>query len=145
MRAISTLTCFVLAVAMVSGRQKTGELSGIGGVPVEGHDIAAGIEIVGTKQIHLPEIRKRLQLNWADIRLGFPIEGQTLCRFKEVLRDVMSEKGFRDALIAHHTRPAYGNPQHLTIRFTIVEGKKSRPVAQTGPALTLTPAQRCDR
>ena len=94
----------VLTVAIVAGHQKNGELSGIHGVPVEGHDIAAGIEIVGTKQIDFLKIRPRLRLNGADIRLGFPIEGQTLCRFKEVLKDVMSEKGFLDASIRHQAR-----------------------------------------
>ena len=64
----------------------------------------------------------------------------TLCRFKEVLRDVMSEKGFLGVEITHDTRPTYGNRQHLTLKFTIVEGKRSRPA----PPL-LSPAQRCMR
>ena len=82
-RIVGAAVGVALAVSGVAG-QKTGELSGIHGVPVEGHDIAAGIEIVGTKQIDFRQIRPRLQRNGADLRLGFPIEGQTLCRFKEV-------------------------------------------------------------
>lgn len=139
-RIVGVAVGVALAVSVVAG-QKTGELSGIHGVPVEGHDIAARIEIVGTTRIDVRQIRPRLQLNGGDLRLGLPIEGQTLCRFKEVLRDVMREKGFPEAHIKHQLRPTYGNPQHLTLRFTVVEGTRSR--SRSTPALT--PAQRCDR
>ena len=139
-RIVGVAVGVVLAVSVVAG-QKAGEPSGIHGVPVEGHDIAAGLEIVGTTQIDVRQIRPRLQRNGGELRLGLPIEGQTLCRFREVLRDVMREKGFPEAQITHQLRPTYGNPQHLTLRFTVVEGNKSR--SRSTPALT--PAQRCDQ
>ena len=130
------------------GRQQDRDLSGIQGIPVEGHDIVAGIEIVGTKQLDLSrsgwdKLNKRLRANGAYLRLGWPLESQTLCRFKEVLRDVMSEKGFRDVEITHDTRETYGNDRHLTLKFTIVEGKRTRRTAPTGPPLS--PAERCMR
>jgi outer membrane protein assembly factor BamA len=139
--------CVLLAGSIVFGRQQ-GELSGIHGIPVEGHDIVAGVEIIGTKQLDLSpsggtKLRERLRANGADLRLGWPLEGQTLCRFKEVLRDVMSEKGFLDVEISHDTRPTYGNPRHLTLKFTIVEGKRTRRKAVATPLLS--PAQRCLR
>jgi hypothetical protein len=139
--------CMLLAGSIVCGRQQ-GELSGIHGIPVEGHDIVAGVEIVGTKQLDVSrsgwdKLRERLRANGAELRPGWPLESQTLCRFKEVVRDVMSEKGFRDVEISHETRPAYGNPQHLILKFTIVEGKRSRPTALAAPPLS--PAQRCLR
>src|SRR5262245_52727767 len=84
----------LLAGSIVLGRQQKGQLSGVHGLPVEGHDIVAGIEIVGTRQIDYFKIRERLRENGADLRLGFPLESPMLCRFKEVLRDVMTEKGF---------------------------------------------------
>lgn len=136
-------TCIVLAGSTVVGRQHSGELSGIRGVPVEGHDIVAGIEITGTTHIDSSKLRQRLRSNGAELRLGLPLESQTLCRFKEVLRDVMSDKGFLDADITHDTRPTHGNRQHLTLTFTIIEGIRSRPVSRT--AALLTPAQRCLR
>jgi outer membrane protein assembly factor BamA len=134
---------------MMFGRQQRGDLSGIGGIPVEGHEIVAGIEIVGTKQIDLSrsgweKLRERLQANGAHLRSGFPLESQTLCRFKEVLRDLMSDKGFLDADITHETRPSYGNRQHLIIKFTITEGKRSRPISRTDPKW-LSPGERCLR
>jgi outer membrane protein assembly factor BamA len=132
----------------VFGRQQDRDLSGIHGIPVEGHDIVAGVEVIGTKQLDLSrsgweKLRERLRENGADLNLGWPLESQTLCRFKEVLRDVMSEKGFADAEVTHDTRPTYGNRRHLTLKFTITEGKRSRAIARAAPLLA--PAQRCLR
>ena len=105
----------LLAAAAVFGEQQASELSGIHGLPVEGHNIVAGIEIVGTKQLDLSRsgwtrLRRRLHANGADLRLGWPLEGQTLCRFKEIVRDVMGEKGFRDVEIFLET--PYGDGRH---------------------------------
>jgi hypothetical protein len=136
----------LLAGSIVWGSQQDRELTGIRGLPVEGHDIVAGVEIVGTKRFREPafqKLRERLRANGADLRLGLPLESQTLCRFKEVLRDVMSENGFHDAEVRHDTRPTYGNPRHLTLTFTITEGKRSRPIARA--ASLPSPAQRCSR
>jgi outer membrane protein assembly factor BamA len=141
--------CILVAGSIVFGRQQARELSGIRGLPVEGHDIVAGIEIVGTKQLEMHKIhkirefRERLRSHGADLRLGLPLQTQTLCRFKEVLRDMMSEKGFLDAEITHDTRPTYGDPRSLTLKFTITEGPRSRPTAPVAPLPT--PAQRCSR
>lgn len=137
--------CMLLAASIVFVRQQDRELSGIHGVPVEGHDVVAGIEIRGTKQLDLSpsggrKLRERLRANGAELRLGWPLETQTLCRFQEVVRDVMNEKGFLDVEISHEARPTYGNPRHLTLQFTIVEGKRSRPAAPV-----LSPAERCMR
>ena len=143
--AFGVSACVLVVGSIVFGRQQDRDLSGIHGIPVEGHDIVAGIEIVGTKQLDLSrsgwdKLDKRLRENGARLQLGWPLESQTLCRFKEVLRDVMSEKGFLDVEITHDTRPTYGNRQHLTLEFTIVEGKRSRPAAPL-----LSPAERCMR
>jgi hypothetical protein len=140
--------CMLLAVSIVFARQQDRELSGIHGVPVEGHDIVAAIQIKGTKETLLSgsgwrKLHERLRANGADLRLGWPLESQTLCRFKEVVLDVMNEKGFLDAQISHDMRPTYGNPQDLTLEFTIVEGKRSRRTAVGAPVLS--PAQRCMR
>ena len=45
--------CLLLALSTVFARQQDRDLSGIHGIPVEGHDIVAGVEIVGTKQLDL--------------------------------------------------------------------------------------------
>jgi hypothetical protein len=139
------VTCLLLPGALVFGRQQDPRLAGIHGVPVQGHDVVAGMEIVGTKQVkaHNPKFREQLRANGADLRLGWPLESQMLCRYKEVLRDVMREKGFPDAEITHDRRPTYGNPRDVTLTFTVVEGKRSR---QTSPSAPLpSPAERCSR
>jgi hypothetical protein len=138
----------LLAGSIVFGQHQERDLSGIHGIPVEGHDIVAGVEIVGTKQLDLSrsgweKLEERLRANGAHLRLGFPLQHQTLCRFKEVVRDMMSEKGFLDAEITHDTRPTRGDSRHLTLKFTIVEGKRSRPAAPAAPLSS--PAERCLR
>ena len=128
--------------SIASGREQR-HLTGIHGLPVQGHDIVAGVEIVGTKQLDIHKYRDRLRSNGAELRLGWPLENQTLCRFKEVLRDVMGEKGFLDAEVTHDTRPTYGDRQSLTVRLTITEGKRSSRTASA--AQIPSPAQRCLR
>ena len=51
--AICVSACIVVAGSIVFGRQQDRDLSGIHGIPVEGHYIVAGVEIVGTKQLDL--------------------------------------------------------------------------------------------
>ena len=54
---------------------------------------------------------------------------------------MMSDKGFFDAEITHDTRPTFGNRQHLTLKFTIIEGTRSRPVSRkSGVVVT---SERC--
>jgi len=135
--AFGVSACLLLAGSIVFGQQQDRDLSGIRGIPVEGHDILAGVEIVGTRQLDLSrsgwdERHKRLRANGAELRLGWPLESQTLCCFKEVLRDEMREKGFLDAEITHDTRPTFGNRRDLTLAVTIVEGKRTRRAAQSG-------------
>jgi hypothetical protein len=52
----------------------------------------------------------------------------------------LREQGFQDVEISHETRPTQGNPRHLTLKFTVVEGKRSRRTV-----LPLSPAERCMR
>ncbi len=140
--------CMLLAGSIVFGRQQEHDLSGIHGIPVEGHNIVAGIEITGTKHLDLSrsgweKFGQRLKANGAELRLGWPLESQTLCRFKEILRDVLGEKGFLEPEIDLDTRPTYGNRRHLTLKFTIVEGERTRRTAPAAPRLSA--AQRCMR
>jgi hypothetical protein len=140
-------SAFILQAASIAfARHQDHEPSGIRGIPVEGHDIVAGVEIKGTHELILSgsgwrKLRERLGANGAELRLGWPLESQTLCRLQEVILDVMNEKGFLDAEISHDMRPTYGDWRNVTLVFTIVEGKRSRRTAATGPLLT--PAERC--
>jgi hypothetical protein len=143
---LGVFACILLADSILFGRQQGRELTGIRGLPVEGHDLVAGVEIVGTKQLREPyfqTLRDRFRQNGAELRLGLPLETQTLCRFKEVVRDVMREKGFPDVEITHEAKPTYGDPRQLTLTFTVIEGRRSRPTASAAPSLS--PAERCLR
>ena len=76
--------CVILAGSIAFGLQQERDLSGIHGVPVEGHDIVAGVEIVGTKRLDLSrsgwdKLRERLTAEGAYLRPGWPLESQTLC------------------------------------------------------------------
>jgi hypothetical protein len=77
------------------------------------------------------------------LRLGLPLESPTLCRFREVLRDLLREKGYPDAEITHERKPTYGNPRDVTLVFTVTEGKRTGRRHVTGP--WPTPAERCSR
>ena len=104
----SFCACVLLAASGLVADQH-GELAGIRGLPVEGHDSVAAIEIVGTNKLSgFQNMRERFRSNGAELRLGLPLESQTLCRFKEVLRDLLREKGYPDAEIALDRRPTYG-------------------------------------
>jgi hypothetical protein len=142
---LGVLACLILAGWIVFARQQERQLSGIHGIPVHGHDVVAGLEIVGTKRVqaHNQEFRDRLRANGADMRLGWPLESQMLCRYKEVLLDMMREKGFPDAQVTHDRRSTYGNPRDVTLTFTVVEGKRSRRTAPSSPLPS--PAERCSR
>ena len=134
--------CVLLALRVVSGGQQ-GELSGIRGQPIHGHDVIAAIEIVGTNHLSgFQNMRERFRANGAELRLGLPLESQTLCRFKEVLRDLLREKGYPDAEITLDMKPTYGDRTELTLMFTVTQGKRSR---RTATAPVPTPAERCSR
>ena len=141
--ALSVFASVLLAGSVVFSHQQ-GELAGIRGIPIEGHDTVAAIEIVGTNHLSgFQHMRERFRSDGAELRLGLPLESQTLCRFTEVLRDLLREKGYPDAQITHDRRATYGNPRDVTLVFTVVEGKRSQ---QTTTAARLqSPAERCFR
>jgi len=139
---LTVSACVLLAGSVLSSRQQ-GELAGLHGIPVEDHDTVAAIEIVGTNQLSgFQNMRERFRSNGADLRLGLPLESQMLCRFKEVLRDLLREKGYPDAEIALDIKPTYGDRTQLTLLFTVTQGKRSR---RTATAPVPTPAERCSR
>ena len=140
--AFCVSACVLLALTVASAGQQ-GELAGIRGLPVEAHDVIAAIEIAGTNHVSgFQNMRERFRSNGAELRLGLPLESQTLCRFKEVLRDLLREKGYPDAAIALDMKPTWGDRTQLTLLFTVTEGQRSR---RTATAPVPTPAERCSR
>jgi hypothetical protein len=86
-------------------------------------------------------LRQRFRSNGADLRLGLPLDTQTLCRFKEVLRDVMREKGFLEGVTRDEAD--LRRSRQLTLTFTVIEVPRSRPTASAVPLPS--PAERCSR
>ena len=143
-RIVLMISVCVLLAGSISFSDQQGELAGIRGIPVAGHDTIAAIEIVGTNRLSgFQNVRDRFRTNGAELRLGLPLESQTLCRFKEVLRDLLREKGYPDAEITHERKPTYGDARDVTLVFTVVEGKRSGRSHATAPLPT--PAERCYR
>jgi outer membrane protein assembly factor BamA len=143
-RIVLTVSACVLLAGSVSFSHQQGELAGIRGIPVAGHDTIAAIEIVGTNRLSgFQNMRDRFRSDGAELRLGLPLESQTLCRFKEVLRDLLRERGYADAEITHERKPTYGNPRDVTLVFTVIEGKRTDGSHATRP--WPTPAERCSR
>jgi len=139
---LTVSACVLLAGSVLFSHQQ-GELAGIRGIPIEGHDTVAAIEIVGTNQLSgFQNMRERFRSNGAELRLGLPVETQTLCRFKEVLRDLLREKGYPDAEITLDMKPTWGDRTQLTLMFTVTQGKRSR---RTATSPVPTPAERCSR
>ena len=138
------ISACVLLAGSVSFSHQQGELAGVRGIPVAGHDTIAAIEIVGTNRLSgFQNMRDRFRSNGAELRLGLPLESQTLCRFKEVLRDLLREKGYPEAEIRHERKPTFGNPRDITLVFTVIEGKRTSQRHASGPLPT--PAERCSR
>jgi hypothetical protein len=95
-----------------------------------------------TKHLEVAEIEDRLQEHGIRVRLDAPLDGATACVIKEVLRDLLAERGFADAQVSERTTlmPAPGT-KVKKVTFTIEEGRRSR--ARAGSKLS--PATRCER
>jgi hypothetical protein len=95
-----------------------------------------------TKRLEIAEIEQRLRENGIRVRLDAPLDGATACVIKEVLRDLMAERGFADAKVAQRTTlgPDPGT-RVQKVTFAIDEGKRSRPEERA----KISPAARCDR
>ncbi len=95
-----------------------------------------------TKHLEVAEIEDRLREHGIRVRLDASLDGATACVIKEVLRDLLAERGFVDAEVGMRTRlvPVPGT-SIKKVTFTIDEGKRSRPRERS----KLSPAARCDR
>lgn len=95
-----------------------------------------------TKHLEITEIEERLQEHGIQVRLDAPLDGATTCIIKEVLRDLLAERGFADAEVGQRTImvPAPGT-KVKKVTFTIDEGERSRPRERA----EVSPAARCDR
>lgn len=118
--------------------------SGVAGLPVEGHHIIGAFQVRGSEHVDMDRVRARYQQEGVLLRLGRPIEGVTICRIREIIRDVMADRGFPDAVVTHHLAPyPPGGDNTFRLVITVEEGRRS--TGGQGRRLPrLTPAHRCD-
>lgn len=110
--------CLFLPTTATAFAQR-GTLAGVAGVPVEGHEIVASFQYQVTKELDYGKVRERLRDNAILVRIGRPLESQMLCRLKEVVRDMMVEKGFTDAEVTHEVTPAGPAHPEQTVKITV--------------------------
>ena len=97
----------------------------------------------GTDEIRRQQFEERLRAHSIVLRLDLPPANQIICQVKEVLADMMAEKGFADAEITHEIVPMPRDPATVKLAFDIKEGARSR----NGRSIAnrLSPAERCAR
>ena len=138
---------FLLSSSAVLASQTGQRPAGVAGLPVEGHEVVAVFEIEGSKHFDLKKAEDRFPDEGIHVRMGRPIDGGTLCRIREVVRDVMAEKGFPDAKITHDLArlpPKRFGPNAVRLTITITEGTRST-AGNASSKRPLTPSERCDR
>jgi hypothetical protein len=95
-----------------------------------------------TTRLTVTEIEERLREIGIRVRLDAPLDGATACIIKEVLRDLLAERGFVDAEVTQRTTSLPASGTKVTkVTFTINDGRRSRPREKS----TLSPAARCNR
>jgi hypothetical protein len=92
------------------------------------------------------EIDERLRRYGIRVRLDAPLEGLTLCVIKEMLGNMMAEKGFVDAAVTHSATPVVGAGGSSLVKVTvnIVEGQRSRTATPTSVKPRPSPLARCN-
>ncbi len=97
----------------------------------------------GTDEVRRQPIEERLRAHNIVLRLDLPPANQMICQVKEVLADMMAEKGFADAEITHEIVSMPRDPATVKLAFDIKEGARSR----NGRSIPnrLSPAERCAR
>ena len=104
------------------------------------------IEYEGSRQLKVEEIDERLRKNGIRVRLDSPLDGATACVIKEVLRDLLAERGFVDAEVTQRTTlQAERGTTVKKVTFTVHDGERSRVTRSAQNRSRFSPAVRCKR
>lgn len=104
------------------------------------------INFEGTEQLKGPAIEERLHKHQVALRLDRPLDTFTICVVKEVVRDLMAEKGFTEAEVSHREIViGKGAEARVKITFDIKDGPRARRVSPKSIAGLPSPQTRCAR
>jgi hypothetical protein len=110
------------------------------------HERPMAINFEGTERLNGPAIEARLHKHGVNLRLDRPLDTLTICVVKEVIADLMAEKGFADANVTYREMvTGTGLDARVKVAFDIKDGPRSRRVSSKGIAARPTPQTRCSR
>jgi len=84
------------------------------------------VDYQGSKNIDRTKIAEQLKEKGIELRLDSFLDENLLHRVDGVLKEMMAEKGFSNAVITHKTTAVAGGPKLVNVTFTIGEGPKLR-------------------
>jgi outer membrane protein insertion porin family len=84
------------------------------------------VDYQGSKNIDRTKIAEQLKEKGIELRLDSFLDENLLHRVDGVLKEMMAEKGFSNAVITHKTTEVAGGPKLVNVTFTIGEGPKLR-------------------
>jgi outer membrane protein insertion porin family len=79
-----------------------------------------GIKPIGDRA----KVDEQLRARTIELRLDSFLDNGTIRRIETVLREMMAEKGFTNADVAHTVTPVAGGPKLVNVTFTVKEGPK---------------------
>ncbi len=82
------------------------------------------VDYQGSKQIDRTKIDEQLRDRSIELRLDSFLDAGAIRRVETVLREMMAEKGYSDAVVTHKTTPVAGGPKLVNVTFNINEGPK---------------------
>ena len=79
-----------------------------------------GVKRIGDRA----KIDERLRAMTIELRIDSFADANTIRRIEGVLREMMAEKGYTNAVVAHKVTPLAGGPKLVNVAFTVAEGPK---------------------
>jgi outer membrane protein insertion porin family len=80
------------------------------------------VDYVGSKKIEVSKINERLKDANAEVRLDTFIDPGLVRKVEGIVRDMLKEKGFRDAEVTHEIKEVSGGPKLVHLTFHMDEG-----------------------
>ena len=91
---------------------------------MEERDRVRVVDYQGSDEIDRTKIDEQLQERNISLRLDSFVDPGAIARVEGVLRSLMAEKGYTDAVVTHTITPVAGGPKLVNITFNVNEGPK---------------------